>query len=476
MTRRGAGHRRAFPSRLLGATLGALALAVATPRAARTQADTTPSATISYWGPIPAAADSVTAALDNRPTPLWEETLLWPYRVISLPFTLFRAGFGATVTAADRNHLPDRIGRLLRAPTGPVALLVHVNGGGLSGVGGGVTTRFDDVPGAGHRVRASVTSSFRGDHRVRAGWAIPLDPEGAGVQLGAGYRVRPNARFFGFGPDAPASDESFYRQQLAWAGAAYERPLGAHLAIEAQGLWSEVGATATDADDPPLAVQFAGALPPGYGRYASGASAALTLVHDNTTETGRPARGGVRRLRAVAFHGFGSSGSSFATYRAELQQFLTVGYRHHVVAVRAVGSWIAALDGRPVPFQYLLTNDDPDLFRGYQDFRWRDRGLALLSAEYRWPIWALTDGEGLGVDVYLLGDLGQVFGSVSQLSTANLTASYGVGLRLLGRKGLTARLEYGRSADEWVLRLRGDQVFQFIHEELFYGHDPIPFR
>jgi hypothetical protein len=51
-----------------------------------------------------------------------------------------------------------------------------------------------------------------------------------------------------------------------------------------------------------------------------------------------------------------------------------------------------------------------------------------------------------------------------------------VGLRLLSRGGLTARLEYGRSAEEWVLRLRGDQVFQFAHNALFSGHDPIPFR
>jgi outer membrane protein assembly factor BamA len=311
---------------------------------------------------------------------------------------------------------------------------------------------------------------------VRAALDVPLGAAGARAQLGGGYRIRPNARFFGFGPDAAAADKSYYRQQATWLGAAYERPLGSRVTLEGQLLWTEIGAGATEAEQPPLADQFAAALPPGYGRHVGGLSASLGVAYDNTTHTGRPARGGVRRFRAVAFRGIGGAPSTFASYRGELQQFFTVGYRHHVVALRAVASWMAPLDDRPIPFQYLLTNDDPDLLRGYQDFRWRDRGLALASAEYRWPLWAMADAEGPGVDVYLLADVGQVFAAASQLATSNLAASYGVGLRLLSRNGLIVRFEYGRGREEWVLRLRGDQVFQFARNALFHGRDPVPFR
>ena len=129
-----------------------------------------------------------------------------------------------------------------------------------------------------------------------------------------------------------------------------------------------------------------------------------------------------------------------------------------------------------IPFQRLMTNDDPDLFRGYRDFRWRGRGMAVLTAEYRWPLWALTHADRLGADLYLLADLGQVFDDFSEISTDAMTLSYGAGIRVLNLRGFVLRFEYARSGEEVVLRLRSDQVFQFAKGGLFHGRDPVPAR
>ncbi len=151
-------------------------------------------------------------------------------------------------------------------------------------------------------------------------------------------------------------------------------------------------------------------------------------------------------------------------------------YRHHVLALRLVASWMQQIGDAPIPFTRLITNDDPDLLRGFDDFRWRDRGLAVLSAEYRWPLWAPERAEGVGLDIYLLTDVGQVFSDFDDIRGRNLTFSYGAGLRLLTAAGFVLRIEYARSNEDVAFRLRGDQIFQTFRSGLYHGRDPNPAR
>ncbi len=180
------------------------------------------------------------------------------------------------------------------------------------------------------------------------------------------------------------------------------------------------------------------------------------------------------RLRTTYFHG--NLDSEFLTYRADLQQFVELWYPNHVLALRALGSWISPINDSPVPFQRLMTNDDPDLMRGFNDFRWRDRGLVVFSAEYRWPLWVLEQPDAFGLDLYLLSDVGHVFSHPNRIDVDDLTYSYGFGIRLLSAKGFVMRVEYARSDEGGVWRLRGDQIFQFARGGLFHGRDPVPTR
>ena len=108
--------------------------------------------------------------------------------------------------------------------------------------------------------------------------------------------------------------------------------------------------------------------------------------------------------------------------------------------------------------------------------RWIVGGMAVLSAEYRWPLWVLTHPDATGMDIYLHTDVGQVFGDINQVNRDNLTFSYGVGVRLLGAEGFVLRIEYAHSNEANVWRLRGDQIFQFTRGGFFHGRDPIPAR
>jgi outer membrane protein assembly factor BamA len=436
-----------------------------------------PPVSESYWGPMPVASDSTTVTYQNRSKPAWEKSLLAPYYVLKVPFSLLNAGARETVTFLDESGAIHTIADLLGPREGPFGLVFNLSSGSLEGLGVGVTTYHDAFLSPRNRLRLGLRTSTNGHHRATAGLTIPVGDDGREFELGAGYRMHPNSRFFGIGPDSDEDDKSFVRQELTWFGANYALPLAGDLDFEAGALYSMVGARGPRDDDTPrLDDEFAGRIPPGYGERSDGVTTSLALVHDNTTESARPERGGVRTLKGGYFTSTDASDVEFWNYRVELQQFVPLWHSKRALALRSFVTWLESTGGDEVPFQRLMTNDDPDLLRGYNDFRWTDRGMVLASAEYRWPIWNAQTVDGPGLDMYFLVDIGQVFGEAEQISTRNMTDSEGIGLRLIDRNGFRTRLEFAWSNEESVIRLRADQVFQFAKNGLYHGRNPIPVR
>jgi hypothetical protein len=82
----------------------------------------------------------------------------------------------------------------------------------------------------------------------------------------------------------------------------------------------------------------------------------------------------------------------------------------------------------------------------------------------------------MGIDLYAFTDVGQVFSDWNQVSTKNVTDSYGGGFRLGSREGLKGRLEFAWSEEGWLVRLRADQLFQFEKDEFLRGRISVPER
>lgn len=423
--------------------------------------------------------DTSRAVFVDPPRPPWESVLYWPYRVATAPLHLVSGGIGAAIEYLDEEKVLYRVGRLLAPRRGPFGVLIDVQAGGLSGFGGGFTAEHDALFGRGNLFRLHGATTTRGDHRVSLGVRFPMGAERAqgALELGAGYRVRPNARYFDLGPRTRARDESFYRQELGWVGTSLRRRLDDGLFAEGGILYSSISAgTSAGDEDPAIEARFPGALPHGYGIHTYGWTLGAELAHANGPGGGRPARGGLRRVRASRFLSASRDKAEFWSFRGEAQQYLTLWYPHRVLALRGFASWIESTGDDPLPFQRLLTNNDPDLLRGYEDFRFRDRGMAVFSAEYRWPFWANESPDGSGLDLYLLSDVGQVFGRAGDLSVENVTTSYGAGIRIVSVRGFLARVEFARSEEQSMWRLRADQIFQFAKGSPFFGRDPVPDR
>ncbi len=430
----------------------------------------------SPWGSIPAPLDSTTRRFEPHGMPVWEGAVVWPWRVVTFPVKAAWCGLGTGIVFLDEHRVIDRVGALLSPPELPWGFTTNLGAGGLTGLAGGVTFYHNEFLGDANRFRLGTQLSTSASRKVNLGLRF-RDDSPIGVELGAGYRLRRNARFFGLGPEALEEDESFYTQELTWGGLTLRHRPAAGLDVAVTGLYSAAGARGPrEQNTPGLADRFADRLPAGFGRRSDGYSAGVEIHHENFVETGRPEHGGLRRARAVYFAETGDGSAAFWTYRGELQQFIPLWNSRRALALRGVLSWIDPAGGGPVPFQRLMTNDDPDQLRGFRDFRWHDRGLVLASAEYRWPLWVVKSATGAGLDAYLLADWGQVFGDFRDVSLDHLTASYGGGVRFLSTKSFLFRVEYARSGDESVVRLAASQDFQFSKSGLFHGRNPVPER
>lgn len=431
----------------------------------------------SYWGPIPDPADSLRARFGNPEVEPWEWPLHGAWTVVRAPFEFARAGAHRSVLWLEESGTLERIRRLLAPVDLPYGFAMSASAGGLNGIGAGLAFRHDEFLGENNRLRLKLSASSRGNRRVTGGLVLPTRP-GSELELGAGYRRRGAARYFGLGPDTSYEDESYFTQEAFWGGAIYDQGLGFDpLSLKLRLMYTTVDnrgpLDADDEDERSVEEVFAGSLPRGWGDRSDGWVLGLALEYDSTHQTGRPSAGWLHRVQAASFRAAGD-GSDFVSYRLESQRFFDLWWDRSL-AVRSAWSWIDD-GGDPVHFQQLLTNDDPDLLRGYDDFRWRDKGLTLLSVEYRYPVWDHQDPGEITVDAYTFFDTGQVFGHRDEIALDTLTRSYGLGFRLSAHGGFVGRVEVGFSEEDTVFRLRADQMFQYSKQGLYHGREPIPLR
>ena len=98
---------------------------------------------------------------------------------------------------------------------------------------------------------------------------------------------------------------------------------------------------------------------------------------------------------------------SFRKTTIDLQQFVPLLHGHRVLAFRALAVFSDASGGQAVPFYLSPTFGGLNVGRGYPTFRFRDRNLLALQAEYRYQVSPLVSGA-------VFVDAGQVAPSVAR--------------------------------------------------------------
>lgn len=433
-----------------------------------------PSGDESLWGPIMSLSDSSTATFENRGRKTWEYVVLAPYQIIDIPLRLVFGGVGAAYRFLDNRHVVQWTVDLFGPTDLPFRLEPNIKAGGLDRFGLGLTFYHDAFLGERNRLKAGGLYTITDSQKYSLG--VLLDDGGSfEMQLGGGYRLRTTARYFGLGPDTREEDRAFYKQEVAWGGVSASQLLPGGIRFELGAIYSGVAARTTNEAAPKLEDIFRGDIPTGFGERSTGWTGTASLLFDNTTETGRPDRGTVLQAKAMHFQGNDDLGTAFWLYRFDAEQFVPLWHTRRALALRGYMNWISD-DASEVPFQRLMTNDEPDLFRGFDDFRWRDRGMIGFTAEYRFPFWNLWEITGSGADAYLFADLGQVFNDFDQIGSDLMTESYGIGIRSITARGFRARFEFGWSREDATFRLALEQMFQYAKGGLYQGRDKSIYR
>jgi len=436
----------------------ALSLCQAPPALAQSEPPSRPDSTRSYWGAIPDNASSrATFHRSNHPV---EHVVLAPFTVVTYPVYLLTRGIKTGIIFADEHGVLPSLGAALPIHIGNVHAGPGFTYGGHSGFGGGGTIVVDRNQPGSDWLKLRYLTTVKGMHQGAAGLRAPW--AGGDVEAGGGYRLERNARFFGIGPSSAKANQAFYTEEQSWAGLSYRRALGGPLGSEWRVVYTSIGTRAPRPEDGPgLAQQFVTAIPEGFNQRSDGVLSSVLLRYDKTHGSGRPEPGVIAQGQASRFSPTGTYGDPFWQVAGETGAFLPLWFTDRTLAVRGAVSWIETPENRAIPFTRLSTNHSGEELRGFQNYRFRDRGLLDFSAEYRWPVWAHQRVHDVGVDAYAFVNSGQVFGEWHEITTRLWQTSWGGGFRAILSDGFAGRLEIARSRESTQIRLRADQMFDF---------------
>ena len=178
--------------------------------------------------------------------------------------------------------------------------------------------------------------------------------------------------------------------------------------------------------------------------------AELSVTADTLDAPGYPTRGTMFRTAWSTYHDRPDAGLAFDRVEVEAAHFLPL-FGRGVLAARAWAVFSHTAGGNVVPFYFMPGLGGHNTLRGYADYRFHDRHMAVVNVETRWALFTHVDLAGFV-------DAGNV---AARIAGMNLNrTSVGVGLRLHNRTSTIARLDVGRSAEGWRLMFKTSDVLR----------------
>ena len=157
---------------------------------------------------------------------------------------------------------------------------------------------------------------------------------------------------------------------------------------------------------------------------------------------------------SVALNDFRDRGDTFSFRRldADFRQYIPLLKEHWVLVFRGQAQITAVEDGQVIPFYLLPSLGGANTLRGYSDFRFQDKHMLVVGAEYRWLPSRI-------VDMAIFVDAGKVAAERRDLDLDNLKTTYGIGMRFHGPTFMPLRLDVARGDEGIRLHITGSMTF-----------------
>ena len=137
----------------------------------------------------------------------------------------------------------------------------------------------------------------------------------------------------------------------------------------------------------------------------------------------------------------------------DLQHYIGFFNRTRVIALRAHTQLTDSREGQTVPFYLQPMVGGSDDLRGFRPFRFSGNNSLVLTAEYRWEIFAGCDGA-------IFADGGKVFQHRGELNFRNLESDVGFGLRFNARNRPFIRVDFGFSHEGFQVWFKFNDIFR----------------
>jgi hypothetical protein len=174
----------------------------------------------------------------------------------------------------------------------------------------------------------------------------------------------------------------------------------------------------------------------------------VSLAIDARDFPSHPTRGLMARAIAVRYDDRDDGTFTFSQYEAEGSAFLPIAGARVVLALH--GWAIASEDNANVPFYFQPTIGGGNTLRSYDDYRFRDRSMAVVNAELRL---AMTTHA----DLALFADSGGVAPRFTDVNLAH--HSYGAGIRLHTMRMTYVSIDVAHGREGWRAILSLNDAF-----------------
>ncbi len=271
-------------------------------------------------------------------------------------------------------------------------------------------------------------------------------------KLDGAYRDLTSLRFYGLGNDSAVDDRSTYLlRDKTFMGSAWLNPRGL-LSFGAQG---GIIRARTDSGDAGTSLEenFVPEDVPGFGLEETNFGVFGGWAEfDLRSKWEQPNVGIVFRLTALRYEDSELNRFDFTRAIGDVKAYIPLGPKSRILALRVRAQHSNPDEGHEVPFYLMETIGGANTIRGFREWRFRDRGNLLMSAEYRWEIWT-------HIDLSFFVDAGKVFFDTDELDFDGLKTGYGFGLRAHAPGGFTLRMDIANSFEGFKFHIGGGPSF-----------------
>ena len=306
---------------------------------------------------------------------------------------------------------------------------------------------------------ASISREWLGELALQVPDALPgLGHDRFFADLSLSRSGRIENEFWGLGNESQQSSRSVFRVAQTAVGGTFGVRLMPALSVAATASRLDPRIKGVKSSELPITALFDESSAPGVTTqppfirsgiaidvdYRDSTPPARTGTRLDRVPLAGASRGGRYQVALASFDDRAFERYSFRRTTIDLQQFVPLLHGHRILAFRALAVLSSTSSGQEVPFYLSPTFGGLNVGRGYPTFRFRDRNMLALQAEYRYQVNPLVSG---GVFV----DAGQVAPRVSAIEWSAFKTTYGAGVRFGAAGGAALRFDLAFGANSPTL-------------------------